>query len=100
MHRGTRGTPGEVSAAVADGPRDAPEAFWRWLAGGCERCARLDRARSLAGLGRIDDALAVLADVASGGPPGLIFVSADPLLEPLRQDGRFRALVASLERGD
>ncbi len=58
--------------------------------------ALYQQAEVLAQWGRADDALQTLARARQVGDSGLTYVATDPLLDPLRQDARFRAFLAAL----
>jgi DNA-binding winged helix-turn-helix (wHTH) protein/tetratricopeptide (TPR) repeat protein len=58
----------------------------------------VDRAATWAALGELERAAAELRSAGSDGAVGLVWVGVDPAFAPLREDARYRELVAELVR--
>jgi len=60
--------------------------------------ALYQQAQVLAQWGRSDDALAALERARAVGDSGLIYLTTDPLLDPIRNNPRFRRLLNDITR--
>lgn len=54
------------------------------------------QAEVMAQWGRLDQAMALLQRARAVGDSGLIYLTTDPLLDPISRDPRYRALVRDL----
>lgn len=78
------------------GKRPAAEQAFSALVSQVGDSAVYQQAEVLAQWGRSDDALKALQRAHEVGDPGLIYAATDPLLDPIRSDRRFGALIHAL----
>jgi TolB-like protein/Tfp pilus assembly protein PilF len=78
------------------GDRGAAQRAFDQLVSGSGDAALYQQAEVLAQWGRSDDALGALERARAVGDSGLIYLSTDPLLDPIRNQPRFRGLLKAI----
>ncbi|MBW3661202.1 MAG: tetratricopeptide repeat protein [Gemmatimonadetes bacterium] len=95
------GSLSEIVAGMRTGWRsEGAEGYWRAKAEGILRFSRpgfafhrFEAAEALAQLGRIDEAFEILEGLVAARDPSIYQINGEQLLEPLRSDPRYRALL-------
>lgn len=92
----------QTGLAIIDhrlGDRSSAQKAFGELVSGSGDAALYQQAEVLAQWGRVDDALGALERARAVGDSGLIYLATDPLLDPVRNQPRFRNLLNSVIQG-
>jgi tetratricopeptide (TPR) repeat protein len=89
--------PWEATLAVRQGKIARAEALLKQVTAGAGDAGNYQQAEILAQLGRKDEAIATLQQALAARDPGLTEILVDAMLDPLRSEPRFQALVKKLD---